>query len=240
MNMKKEKAFTLIELPVVRKRKSYGFTLIELLVVIAIIGVLAALLLPAIRKAREKARQTDCMNNLRQFSMALIMYRDDNEGENPPWLSSLYPKYIPNEELYICMSDRSEGLDGSKPEELRAADEAAGGHAFRETDDNNRNGITKCSYFYEFCEEDCSYHDQNTYTHPEDNLPSDATWCQVKLFEMNELGYDKTCFPIVRCFHHYKENKFNTVEGVQGLTLNVAYAGNVFRAPEDFTKEISQ
>ncbi len=76
-----------------RSKKS-GFTLIELLVVIAIIAILAAILFPVFAKARENARRTQCVSNVRQLGMSWMMYVQDNDEQFPPTNSPNPPDSI--------------------------------------------------------------------------------------------------------------------------------------------------
>ena len=91
------------------KGKKDGFTLIELLVVIAIVAILAAMLLPALSKAREKARQSVCMNNLKQIGLAVFMYAEDWDGYLMPLGNSGhgYDRWYCAHSRILCYSKKS-------------------------------------------------------------------------------------------------------------------------------------
>ncbi|MBC8138456.1 MAG: DUF1559 domain-containing protein [Fibrella sp.] len=131
------------------KTASGGFTLIELLVVIAIIAVLAAILFPVFARAREKARQTACLNNLKQLGLALLQYTQDydeytpNRHYNSPGFvgdeylgtpAPLLEPYIKTRAVFICPTKQR-----GAPDPLNATDPVTGA-----------TGLHQQSYAYNF------------------------------------------------------------------------------------------
>ena len=94
-----------------QNRGGIAFTLIELLVVIAIIGILAAMLLPALARAKESGKRISCLNNLRQLSLASQIYIGENQGTYPPrsisdrWPNRFFDAYAKNTNVLVCPSE---------------------------------------------------------------------------------------------------------------------------------------
>jgi len=197
--------------------KRHGFTLIELLVVISIISILAGQLLPALSMAREKGRQANCINNLKQFSLAIEMYYQDY-SDYPPWLSNLYPSYISTKGSFVCLTDRDRGKTGhgqeAYPEANDIPPENIPGQSYSPPypDDvagfNARNPeITACSYIYEFNPNRCYVWEMDKT--PEEINQADrdgngfVSWKEARIWQ-SEHTEKRGQAPIVRCFWHYK------------------------------------
>lgn len=198
-----------------------GFTLIELLVVIAIINILASQLLPALSTAREKGRQANCMNNLKQFSYAIEMYRQDYENQFPYWLSNLQPVYLGvNPKILWCLTDQNQGAlgHGYVPWGASAAGHWAGCDAAVNTTALYRgNPSANCSYLYMFNPDPAD--SGEVAAAPAPGPGSNPSWRTYSQYMLTSSAY-KGHTPVVRCLWH-KNKGFGPVLNMASEDYNV-------------------
>ena len=230
-----------------------GFTLIELLVVISIIGILSSALVVSVQSGYKQARQANCKSNLRQFGVALTIYRGEHDNRTPDWISNLYPEYVDDRALYVCRADKNNGREAPRPEDLTGRvgkNEIDNLKKFwdneKNTDSTRNRSIEACSYLYEFSNASTTWKVPSR-----TDLPSNYCMRDYKMDQMtfgdknsgvdtsgNALPYSASRIPIIRCYHHWRDQKIYgyanesaTKATKEFITINVAYAGNVFVGP---------
>jgi prepilin-type N-terminal cleavage/methylation domain-containing protein len=238
-----------------------GFTLLELLVVIVIIGILGSALVVSVQSGYKQARQANCKSNLRQFGVALTIYRGEHDNQTPDWLSNLYPDYVDDRGLYVCRADKNGGRDTPRPKDLVTLIKDSGNAADSTSLwDNARNGNAKrndaiecCSYLYEFSAAEPPgiggwYNGVSLPANTVVKTMADFKNVQLRygdqanIADGKQMPYSGSRVPIARCYHHWRDQKVicyqNSTSGTKStatkkdfITINVAYAGNVFVGP---------
>ena len=208
--------------------QQHGFTLIELLAVIVIIAILVGIMAPMVNSARRSARQADCRSNLRQFGIALTVYRADNGGNNPPWMSNLYPRYIDGRDVFVCKSDPNRGESELAAERPRKEQDFSKYSGDTDPTDNKSRAsrssagqetmVEANSYFYEFSAAKAP----SGWGHQSMDADGDGeiTWWEYKEHQLRygddangggnmsrPVPYSTSRMPIIRCWHHYAESK---------------------------------
>ncbi|NLL83813.1 MAG: type II secretion system protein [Lentisphaerae bacterium] len=229
-----------------------GFTLMEMIVVIAIISILFTMMTAVVTDGRRQARQTDCKSNLRQMGIAILVYRGEHNGDNPPWLSNLYPDYLDDLRCFVCKADRKRGVGPVRPDDPDKYSEVIDNDSKgRQRHSLQNDDVRANSYFYEFSVAECPWKIPQKYDL--DGSPESTKWWEYKEDQMrygntanggtrdDPVPYSQSKLPIVRCYHHHNEgrirayhnekNKNDKKLSSEHIAINIAYAGNVYVGP---------
>jgi type II secretory pathway pseudopilin PulG len=227
------------------------------MVVIGIIGILSSALVVSVQSSYRSARQTNCKSNLRQFGVAITIYRGENNNITPEWLSSLYPEYLDDRATYVCTADINNGREEPRPEALTSMpgigkNEIDNDSSFWDNENNSSRpnscrAIEACSYLYEFSAAPTSWKVPDRAELPVDYCMRDYKMDQMRfgdranIVNNSIMPYSASRIPIVRCYHHFKDMKITGYANLSAknsrrttrnyITINVAYAGNVFIGP---------
>lgn len=205
--------------------------------------------MPALGKAREKANQASCINQLKQFSLACSIYRSDFRDRFPYWLSTLYPDYVPTQKLYRCPMDKK--FDGDPHPYDTSSNTAAflydkEGTASADSSGKPNFGTSKkknltskgISYLYQMSNAPASKANDSWFgweDHYNIKYSDFHDYSEVKEYQQENgdknngyNAYDPTVFPIISCFWHAKKNKEGKDSGHNAPALQIAYSGNFF------------
>ena len=221
------------------------FTLIELLVVIAIIALLAGMLLPALGAVKSSGKKTQCINNLKQMHLAVTSYRDSWKEKYPSWLSNLYLNECRDEKVFLCPSDKKEGVRSANRKEgldnyteMSTTFDAPGtatAVGFSEPTED----VSHVSYVYEFCGglwppgwASDSYEDVQI------NAQAGVSWQAMKVALLKyckqmKINLDSR-LPMIRCGWHAKGKG----EDKLGPFYNVSSTGNVYGSKSEWQKGV--
>jgi len=215
------------------------FTIVELLVVIGVIGILVALLFPVLSKARERGKQANCISNLKQISLALITYKQNNDDGDVGWPSILIEGYLSTPDILKCPSDANSS-DTPPNAWLARIDNQHDVTFDRQGNtgvhvDPDAAAIDYDSYFYEFSDAACAWNLDGS------GLSGTYTWAQLKHIQLEQggdevnpvgQGYDKSLFPVIRCYWHINKlrdySPGNAIPNDAAPVMNLSFAGNFF------------
>ena len=215
------------------------FSLIELFMLLIFISIVSSLLIPTLGNARKQAKNSQCLNNMRNIGMSIAAYSCQFDNQYPPWISTLNPVFLPATDVYHCPFDGNppnrkpyhwishpqsgyqEAYDRPKPKDF----------IYPQGNKRLNSRVIEVSYFYEFTDSVCTLN-KPVNDHISWNMfKTDALQNGKNKYTKVPFKKDLNHFPVLRCFWHlkYKSNK---------PVINISPEGNVFYSYLDWERQV--